>query len=83
MNVNMNDPATFAKWFSQVYGEPAPDELPDLRERLLHLEGYYLGVCRLRSERHGYTAFDECSGEWLDFADLDVVERDLKTRAIQ
>lgn len=39
MNVEMSDPATFANWFSQAYGEPPPDKLPDTRERLLHFEG--------------------------------------------
>ena len=83
MNVNMNDTAAFANWFSRAYGEPMPDELLDPRERRLHLEGYYLGLCRLSRCGVGYTAFDECSGEWLAFADLDAVERELKTPSNQ
>jgi hypothetical protein len=83
MNVNMHDPAAFANWFSRAYGEPPLDELPDLRERLLHLEGYYHGMCRLRRAGIGYTVFDERSDEWLAFADLDAVECELKARSIQ
>jgi hypothetical protein len=86
MNWNLNtlrdDPAAFKNWCSQAYGEPKP-ELPDLRERLLHVEGYYLGLICLQRCGAGYTAFDECSEEWLAFADLDAVERDLEMRANQ
>jgi hypothetical protein len=83
MNVNMHDTAAFANWFSQAYGEPPPDELPDPRERLLHLEGYYLGLCCLSRRGSGYTALDECSDKLLAFVDLDAVERELKTRSNQ
>jgi hypothetical protein len=79
----MQDPAAFADWFARAYGEPPPDELPDQRERLLHLEGYYRGLCRLSRRGGGYAVFDECSGEWLTFADLDAFEREIEARSNQ